>query len=57
MLIVGGGAALTAIGAWLVWLAVRSLRASLRARAAERRAASRRHAHPHEARERVPSSS
>jgi threonine/homoserine/homoserine lactone efflux protein len=38
MLIVGGGAALTAIAAYLIWLSVRSLRASWRARQAERRA-------------------
>lgn len=38
MLIVGGGAALTAIAAYLAWLSVRSLRASWRARQVKRRA-------------------
>jgi uncharacterized membrane protein YccC len=36
MLIVGGGAALAAIAAWFVWVAVKSLRASWRARRIER---------------------
>ena len=36
MLIVGGGAALTAIAVWLVWLAVGSLRARRRKRRTER---------------------
>jgi hypothetical protein len=35
MLIVGGGAALVAIAAWFVWLAVKSLRATRRARQRE----------------------
>jgi ABC-type nickel/cobalt efflux system permease component RcnA len=47
MLIVGGGAALTAIAAWLVWLAARSLRASRRARQ-RAKAHDYRHAHEHE---------
>lgn len=37
MLIVGGGAALTAIAAYLAFIGVKSLRASWRARQAERR--------------------
>jgi hypothetical protein len=45
MLIVGGGAALTAIAAYLVWLFARSLSASWRARAHARRTESRQHAH------------
>jgi threonine/homoserine/homoserine lactone efflux protein len=36
MLIVGGGAALTAIATYLAWLGLRSLRASWRVREAER---------------------
>jgi hypothetical protein len=39
MLIVGGGAALVAITIWLGWVAVNALRASWRARQAEKRAA------------------
>jgi hypothetical protein len=35
MLIVGGGAALAAIAAWLIWVSVRWLRASWRARRTE----------------------
>ena len=50
MLIVGGGAALTAIAAWLVWLAVRSLGASGRAQAHARRVAAYQDTRPHEAR-------
>jgi len=57
MLMIGGGAALTAMAAWLVWLAVKSLRAWWRARTAERRMESRQCADRHQARERVPSSS
>jgi threonine/homoserine/homoserine lactone efflux protein len=37
MVIVGGGAALTAIATYLAWLSLRSLRAAWRARQAERR--------------------
>ena len=37
MLIVGGGAALTAIAAYFAFVAIKSLRASWRARQAERR--------------------
>jgi threonine/homoserine/homoserine lactone efflux protein len=37
MLIVGGGAALTAIAAYLAFIGVKSLRAAWRARAAEQR--------------------
>jgi threonine/homoserine/homoserine lactone efflux protein len=51
MLIVGGGAALAAIAVYLIWLSLRSLRASWRARQAERRAAyhsERRHEARHE---------
>ena len=52
MLIVGGGAALTAVAAWLAWLAVKSLGASWRARAATKRDEARegayRYAHEHE---------
>jgi threonine/homoserine/homoserine lactone efflux protein len=51
MLIVGGGAALTAIAAYLVWLSVRSLRASWRTRQARRKLAhqsERRHEAQHE---------
>jgi threonine/homoserine/homoserine lactone efflux protein len=51
MLIVGGGAALTAIAAYLAFIGLKSLRAAWRARAAERRAAQhaeRRYEAPHE---------
>ncbi len=57
MLIVGGGAALTAIAAWFIWLAVRSLRVSRRNRHAETLARQREDAHGHETREHVTSSS
>ena len=50
MLIVGGGAALIAIAAYLAWLSVKSLLASRRARAAERREAARQLTRRHEAR-------
>jgi threonine/homoserine/homoserine lactone efflux protein len=41
MLIVGGSAALLAIAIYLAWIGVKSLRASRRARQAERKKASR----------------
>jgi len=41
MLIVGGGAALTAIAAYFAFVAIKSLRASWRARAATKRAEAR----------------
>ena len=47
MLIVGGSAALVAITAYLAWLGVKSLRASWRARQAEKRAALRELARQH----------
>ena len=50
MLIVGGGAALTAIAAWLVWLAVRPRRASWRAQAHAQRVAAYEDTRPHQAR-------
>ncbi|MGZ9116643.1 MAG: hypothetical protein ACXW3V_06845 [Methylocystis sp.] len=50
MLIVGGGAALTAIAAWIAWLLARSLRASWRERAQAGRADPRQDARRHEAR-------
>jgi threonine/homoserine/homoserine lactone efflux protein len=56
MLIVGGGAALTVIAAYFVWLGVRSLRASWRSRQAERRAAARQQSRRHDAHENVHSS-
>jgi len=56
MLIVGGGAALTAIAAYVVWLAVRSLRAAWRRREAEKRARQRADAHRHDAHHSVHSS-
>ena len=53
MLIVGGGAALIAIAAYLAWLSVKSLLASRRAQAAARHAAAFQQARRHEARAEV----
>lgn len=53
MLIVGGGAALIAIAAYIAWLSVKSLLASWRARAAERREAACQQPRRHEARAEV----
>jgi threonine/homoserine/homoserine lactone efflux protein len=50
MLIVGGGAALTAIAAYLAFIGVKSLRAWWRARQAERRELARHSERRHEAR-------
>ena len=50
MLIVGGGAALTAIAAYLAFIAVKSLRASWRARRVERRKLAHQSERRHEAR-------
>ena len=49
MLIVGGSAALTAIAVYLAWIGVKSLRASWRARAKERREAARQSTRRHAA--------